>query len=148
MAYIPESKEEAVRRVRREFDSYAPSVLLNELETAAVSGNSPHSLKAWRLSQSGKGPDATYLNGQVKYTVGSIRDWFTRSAILANQNHHAPQPPALASGIPASSGSCVKNLTHVSSAKKPDLVVACEAPKRTPIPGPKPKRRTREREIA
>jgi hypothetical protein len=30
------------------------------------------------------------------------------------------------------------------SAKKSNLVVACEAPKRTPIP----KRRTREREIA
>jgi hypothetical protein len=123
-----ESKEEATRRVRREFDSYSASVLLSEPEGAAVSGDSPYTWKAWRLSRSGKGPEATYLNGQVRYTVGAIRSWLERSASAANQKHHAPKQPAVTSGVPP-------------SAKKPNLVVEREAPK--------PKRqRTREREIA
>jgi hypothetical protein len=126
-----ERKEEAARRVRREFDTYAGSVLLSELEGAAVSGDSSYTWKSWRLSRSGKGPEWTYLNGQVRYSVAAIRSWLARSACPANQTHHAPKPPAVASSIPP-------------SAKKPNLVVEREAP----IPGPKPKRRTREREIA
>ena len=123
-----ERKEEAARRVRREFDTYSDSVLLSEPEGAAVSGDSAFTWKSWRLSRSGKGPDATYLNGQVRYSVGAIRAWLARSACLANQQHHAPKPPMAASGVPP-------------SAKKPKLVVEREAPK--------PKRqRLREREIA
>ena len=123
-----ESKEEAVRRIRREFDTYGPSVLLNEPEAAAVSGDSPHTLKSWRLSRSGRGPEATYLNGQVKYAVSAIRDWLARSAIPANQQYHAPKAPAVAPGVPP-------------SPKKSSFVVEREAPK--------PKRqRTRERWIA
>jgi hypothetical protein len=130
-----ERKEEAARRVRREFDTYAGSVLLSEPEGAAVSGDSSYTWKSWRLSRSGKGPEWTYLNGQVRYSVAAIRSWLARSACPANQTHHAPKPPAVASSVPP-------------TAKKPDLVVEREAPKRTPIPGPNPKRRTRNREIA
>jgi len=61
--------------------------------------------------------------------VAAIRSWLARSACAANQQHHAPKPPAVASGVPPS--------------PKPNVVK-----REAPIPGPKPKRRTREREIA
>ena len=112
-----ESKEEATRRVRREFDSYSASVLLSEPEGAAVSGDSPYTWKAWRLSRSGKGPEATYLNGQVRYTVGAIRSWLERSASAANQKHHAPKQPAVTSAFRRRQ----RNLTSSLSARRRSL---------------------------
>src|SRR6478672_8175126 len=52
-----ETRAEAVRRVRAEFDSYADTVLLTEPEAAAVDGFSAHTYKSWRLKKSTKGPD-------------------------------------------------------------------------------------------
>jgi hypothetical protein len=62
-------------RVRREFDTYSPSIRLTEPEAAAVLGQSPATLKFWRLNRPGKGPEATKANGSVRYTVEAIRTY-------------------------------------------------------------------------
>jgi hypothetical protein len=70
-----ETRAEAVRRVRAEFDSYADTVLLTEPEAAAVDGFSAHTYKSWRLKKSTKGPQPVYLHGMVRYEVREIRRW-------------------------------------------------------------------------
>jgi hypothetical protein len=80
MARRLESKAASARRARAEFDSYGDSIALNELEVAAVSGFSEHTLKGWRLSGSPKGPVALYIYGRVFYTAGEIRRWRTENS--------------------------------------------------------------------
>jgi predicted DNA-binding transcriptional regulator AlpA len=75
MAQKIESRTEAIRRVRAEFDSYGDSIALTEPEAAAVTGFSCHTLKFWRLHPPTKGPKPTYLYGAVRYTAGAIRSW-------------------------------------------------------------------------
>jgi hypothetical protein len=88
-----ESQAEAVRRVRAEFDSYADSVLLTEVEAAAPAGFSPHTLKFWRLNASPekptKGPQPVFLHGMVRYTAGEIRRWRACETTVVNQGPHA-----------------------------------------------------------
>jgi hypothetical protein len=92
MAPKLESHVEAVRRVRAEFDSYSDSVALTEIETGAVTGFSPHTLKFWRLNATEekptKGPKPVYMFGMVKYTVGEIRRWRKDEATTVNEGSH------------------------------------------------------------
>ena len=87
-----ETKAAAIRRARVEFDSYSDSVLLTEVETAAVDGLSPYTLKSWRLSGSTKGPAPTYLNGMVRYRVGNIRRWRSARETAVNDSLHGLRP--------------------------------------------------------
>jgi predicted DNA-binding transcriptional regulator AlpA len=70
-----ESRAEAARRARSEFDSYGDTTLLTEQEAGPVTGFSHHTLKFWRLSGAAKGPKPVYLHGMVRYTAGEIRRW-------------------------------------------------------------------------
>ena len=73
----------AARRARDEFDGYGDSILLTELEAAAVSGVSHNTLKFWRLTKSAKGPRAVYLHKMPRYEAGEIRRW--RTALQASK---------------------------------------------------------------
>jgi hypothetical protein len=88
MAERFDPKAASARRVRSEFDGYADSILLNEVEAAAVGDFSPCTLKAWRLSGSDKGPAPTYLNGMVRYRVGDIRRWRSARETVVNDSPH------------------------------------------------------------
>jgi hypothetical protein len=84
-----ETRAEAVRRVRAEFDSYADTVLLTEPEAAAVDGFSAHTYKSWRLKKSTKGPQPVYLHGMVRYEVREIRRWRACKTTPDNEGLHA-----------------------------------------------------------
>jgi hypothetical protein len=56
------------------------SIAVTELEAAAVSGFSEHTLKGWRLSGSPKGPRPFYMYGKVFDTAGEIRRWRTENS--------------------------------------------------------------------
>jgi hypothetical protein len=62
-----ERKEEAARRVRREFDTYAGSVLLSEPEGAAVSGDSSYTWKSYAIVPIGQrsGMDLPERSGAI-----------------------------------------------------------------------------------
>jgi hypothetical protein len=99
MAQRVESQAEAIRRVRAEFDSYADSVLLTEVEASAPTGFSPFTLKYWRLNATPekptKGPTPIYMFGTVKYTAGEIRRWRACETSAINEGSHALQLRAL-----------------------------------------------------
>ena len=75
-----ETRAETILRVKREFDGYGDSILLTEIEAAAVAGLSEHTLKAWRLKGSAKGPDVEHMHGMVRYRAGKLRDWCAATA--------------------------------------------------------------------
>ena len=75
MAYRLESHAEVAARIRREFDTYADSVLLTEQEAGPAIGFSPHSLKFWRRNEPSKGPRPIFLHGMVRYKAGELRRW-------------------------------------------------------------------------
>jgi hypothetical protein len=116
-----ESRAEAIRRVRAEFDSYSDSIALSEIEASAATGFSSHTLKFWRLSASEekptKGPNPTYFRGTVKYTVAEIRRWREHEATTVNEGPRR----------------------KTSEAREAEAAAKA---------APKPKRRTREREVA
>ena len=95
MAQKLESRAEAARRARSEFDSYADTVLLTEPEAAAVDGFSHHTYKFWRLSGSAKGPKPVYLHGMVRYEVREIRRWRECKTTPVNEGPHKLRPKAL-----------------------------------------------------
>jgi hypothetical protein len=67
--------EDQAERIRAEFDDLADSVLLTEIEAAAVIGYRPATLKWWRALAPKRGPQPTYANGAVRYSVSSIKQW-------------------------------------------------------------------------
>ena len=83
-----ESKADALRRVRSEFDSLSPSILLSEPEAAAVTGFAFNTIKFWRLKVPERGPKPTYMCGRVFYSVGEIRRW--RAEEIAKEAVPAP----------------------------------------------------------
>jgi hypothetical protein len=68
------------QRARAGFDHLAGSVLLTEIEAAAVIGYRPSTLKWWRAKDPERGPQPIYVNGAVRYLVSSIKDWRDRQA--------------------------------------------------------------------
>jgi hypothetical protein len=103
-----ESQAEAIRRVRAEFDGYADSVLLTELETSAAVGFSVHTLKFWRLNakppeKPTKGPTPVFLHGQVRYTAGELRRWRVCETTAVNNGPHAlgVKAPCKVTTVPA-----------------------------------------------
>jgi hypothetical protein len=88
MAQKLESRSEAARRARSEFDSYADTVLLTEPAAAAVDGFSHHTYKFWRLSGSAKGPKPVYLHRE-------IRRWRACKTTPVNEGPHMLRSKAL-----------------------------------------------------
>jgi hypothetical protein len=72
---------ERLARVKREIDSYSASVRLTEPEAAAVLGQSPATLKFWRLNAPGRGPTSIKMNGSVRYAVGALREFQSRAPV-------------------------------------------------------------------
>jgi predicted DNA-binding transcriptional regulator AlpA len=89
-----ESRADAARRARSEFDSYGDTTLLTELEAAAVTGFSHHTLKFWRLAGAAKGPTPVYLHGMVRYAAGEIRRWRACEERAMNDGPHTLKPKA------------------------------------------------------
>lgn len=49
--------------------------LLVERQVAQLGGYAPHTLKLWRLEQTGRGPAHIVVEGRPRYPVAGVRAW-------------------------------------------------------------------------